>query len=108
MDVTTQSMLDGLALPPEEIIPENVHEKRTFTLRNLKEMPMFGYGCGVRATFREEVAQFAYESCGVRLFDTSSQYGTEDGIRRVCLYAIFCHLILRHSTISSILSLPCS
>lgn len=76
------SMLDDLCLPPSDVeLPEG--ESKNVVLRNLCEMPRIGLGCGHRASFRPEVVQFAYESCGVRLFDTCSHHGTEECLREV-------------------------
>lgn len=83
MEITTASMLDGLA---EIDVQPNVAsdgEDRFITLRNLHQMPKFGLGCGLRASFREEVVQFGYEKCGIRLFDVSSCNGTEEALRKV-------------------------
>jgi diketogulonate reductase-like aldo/keto reductase len=77
-----QSVLDGLAII-EENAPAEDTEPKTMVLRNLKEIPRIGYGCGVKSTFRDEVVQFAYENCGIKLFDTCSNAGTEECVKRV-------------------------
>lgn len=85
-DITTLSMLDHLhELDPQAQVT-NPDEQRTMMLRNLHEMPIIGLGCGNRANFRDEVVQFAYSKCGVKLYDVRSSIGTEEGLRKVRTY----------------------